>query len=127
MTDAGTPAGLESGAEPRIEQHEYSLEELRKRHQAIARYRIVLVDWSKPRKKQRTEIARNFTWQGANARRDELEAELKIKLGRTGHKFFGDPGYEIELTNAWECMTPQARERHLALGGKPGDKDHEQG
>jgi hypothetical protein len=87
---------------------------MKSQHRAIARYRLILTDWSLPRKQQVSEIERGLNLKNSREKMDSLNAELKAQ----GKARFGDPLYGIELTNSWDCMTPQARERQLCVGKK---------
>lgn len=96
-----------------------TLEAMRARHEAIARYRLILTDWSKPKGSQVAEVERGLTWKEVTSKRDQANAQLKA-LGRSR---FGDPMYGVQLTNAWECMSEAARARHASLGKCQGDFD----
>jgi hypothetical protein len=94
---------------------QHTLDALRSSHQAIARYRLILTDWSKPRKQQVSEIRRDLTLSEARAECDALNERCKAN----DRNRFGDPIYGIELTNGWDCMSETARSRNLAFGKGP--------
>lgn len=96
---------------------EDSLKAMRDAHEAVARYRVYLRDWTKPKRAQVTEIERGLTYREACARRDQLNDELKA----TGKDRFGDPLYGAELTNGWDCMSDFARAQNISLGKGPKD------
>lgn len=96
-----------------------SLEAMRARHRAIARYRLYLFDPKQPRGKQAKELERGLTWDEADKKRNDLNAELLAQ----GKPRFSDPLYGIELTNSWACMSEAARSRHLLLGKCQDDFD----
>lgn len=96
-----------------------TLEAMRARHEAIARYRLILTDWSKPKGSQVAEVERGLTWKEVTSKRDQANAQLKAQ----GRSRFGDPMYGVQLTNAWECMSDAARARHSSLGKSQLDFD----
>ena len=103
------------GSEQAEDSTDVSLEVMRARHRAIARYRVVLSDWKLPRGKQEVEVAEGLTYQAAKQMIDEGNARLKAQ-GKTG---FAGQLYGMHLTNSWECLSDQARERLAALGKAP--------
>ena len=94
-----------------------SLASMQERHRAIARYRLTISDWGKPRGKQLTEVERGLTWDEVCAKRDAGNESLK----REGKDGWGGQMYGVELTNGWECMGDVGRGRQLALGKGPED------
>jgi nitrogen fixation protein len=94
-----------------------TLESMQEKHRKIARYRLVVSDWAKPRGKQLTEIERGLTWEDVTAKRDLGNARLKVE-GKDG---WGGQMYGVELTNGWECMAQAGRDRQMALGKVPED------
>ena len=89
------------------------LAQLRERHRQIARYRVYLLDWRKPKGRQKTYLESGLTYDAAV--RTTRAANERLRLdGKTG---FADPAYHFELENLDETLTPAAKARQRSMGG----------
>lgn len=91
------------------------LAQMTARHEAIARYRIVLFTPSDgySKKTQDSDLAYKEAITLAAQLNKDLYALLPGGVPR-----FSTPSYEIELENTDECLTPQARERIAICRGR---------
>ena len=95
-----------------------TLEQLQTRHQAIARYRVMLCEGRGDRK--RTQVDTNLDLVAARGECERLTTELNAAHPEDASSFARSI-YLIELENPDDCLTPYARARLqlLAAAGRP--------